>query len=165
MLDTPMHESIDAEAHGEVIACQSPYWEVKHCIEKYPTNLSSWFGERGRAIFIVLGHSIKPYPTMIISEYSNMKVVFSPDTCITLFPLQLGAVYELHVVHKTVIVHVMQQNAAISIELPIANSITLHYVFTWLSVIDLALVSGWLASGLVLLPGVQSYSISGSLHH
>ena len=37
-------------------------------------------------------------------------------------------------------------------------------LYAWRSVPDLAVVSGWLSSGLVPLSGIQKYSISGSLY-
>ena len=100
---------------------------------------------------------------MINADYPSMKVMFLPDTSITLLPLQLGAMYELHAQYKTVVMHnVMEQNAATSIILPNNNVIALHCVLYALrSAYDLAVVSGWLASGLVPLSGIQTYSISG----
>ena len=78
----------------EVIAYEGLHWDVQHCIETYLTNLSSWLDEQGRAVLIVLGHSIRSNPSIIYAQYPNMTVVFRPDTSITLLPLQLDAIHE-----------------------------------------------------------------------
>ena len=93
-----------------------------------------------------------------------MKAVFLPDTSVT-SSLQLSAMYELHALYNTFVLHnVMDQNEAISVQVPNNNVIALHYVlYAWQPVSDLA-VSRRLASGLVPLSGIETYSISGSLH-
>ena len=127
----------------------------------------SWFGEQGCAVLIVQGHSTGSNPSMINIEYSNTKLVFWPDTSITLSPLQLGAMYEFHAIKKTVVTYdVMGQNTADSIEFLDDFVIVLHFALcAWQSVRDLAVVSGWLASRPVPLSGIQTYSKSESLHH
>ena len=55
---------------------------------------------------------------MINTEYRTRNVVFSSDTSITLSPLHLGTMYELHALYKTVVMHNgMEQNATSSNEL------------------------------------------------
>ena len=105
-------------------------------------------------MFIVLGHSIRSTSSLIISEYHNMKVVFLPDTSISLSSLQLGAMYEFHALYKTVVVHnSMEHSEAISIELPSENVTALHYVlYAWRSVSDLAVVNMWLVTILASAP-------------
>ena len=86
-------------------------------------------------MLIALGHSIKFNPSMATAEYPNMKVVLLPDTSINLSLLQQGAMNEVHALYKTAVVHnVLQQHAAISVELPNDNVIVLHYVFVRLAV-------------------------------
>ena len=85
-----MYDSIDADVHGELIAYQGPYWDVQLYVGTYLTDLLYWFGEQGRAVLIVVVHSIRSNPSMMNSEYPNMKVVFLHGTSITVSPLQLS---------------------------------------------------------------------------
>ena len=93
--DSSQYVSVDTEVNGDEIAYQGPYWDTQHCVEKYLTNLSSWFGKQGRAVHIVLGPSIRSNPSMINAEYTNMEVVFCLIP-LTLLPLQLGATNFMH---------------------------------------------------------------------
>ena len=72
-----MYDSIDAQVNGEVVAYHGSYWDAQHCIETCLSDMSSWFGEQGRAVLIVLAHRIRSNPSIINAEYPNMKVVFA----------------------------------------------------------------------------------------
>ena len=41
---------------------------------------------------------------MIDVEYPNMRVVFLPDTYVTLSPLQLGVMYEFHALYLSQVI-------------------------------------------------------------
>ena len=59
--------------------------------------------------------------------------------------------HEFYSLYRSVVLHTsFKPNAAMSIEFPVCKSVALHYVlFAWRSVSDLAVVIGWVASGLV----------------